>query len=120
MRFLMIYKPDSRDSESGAPPSPQEMAEMGKLISEMAAAGVLLAAEGCQPTSKGARVRLSQGRFTVTDGPFTEAKELIAGFAIVQAKSRAEAIAWGERFLKVAGDGESEIRELHEAPAFES
>jgi hypothetical protein len=91
---------------------------MGKLIEEMTKAGVLLATEGCQPSSKGARVRLSGGRITVTDGPFTETKELVAGFAMIQVKSKDEAIEWTRRFLKVAGDGESEIRQLHEASDF--
>jgi hypothetical protein len=94
------------------------MADMGKLIEEMVSSGVLLSTEGCQPSSKGARVRLSGGRFTVTDGPFTEAKELVGGFAILQAKSKEEAIELTKRFLSVAGDGESEIRQLHEASDF--
>jgi hypothetical protein len=89
---------------------------MGKLIEEMAKAGVLLATDGLQPSSKGARVRISGGKFTVTDGPFTEAKELIAGYAIVQVKSKEEAIEWAKRFLKVMGEGESEIRQMHDAP----
>jgi hypothetical protein len=94
------------------------MAAMGALIDEMAKAGVLLSTEGCLPSAKGARVRLGGGKFTVTDGPFTEAKELIGGFAIIQTTSKEEAIALTKRFLTVAGDGESEIRELYEAPAF--
>jgi hypothetical protein len=119
MRFMMIYKPaDTRDMEAGVPPTQDEMTNMGKFIGEMAKAGVLLAADGLQPSSKGVRVRLSGGKLTVTDGPFTETKELIAGFAIVQVKSKAEAIELAERFLKLAGDGESEIRQMHEAPAF--
>ncbi len=119
MRFMMIYKPaDTKDMEAGVPPSQEHMAEMGKFIEEMAKAGVLLATDGLQPSSKGARVRLSGGKLTVTDGPFTETKELIAGFAIVQAKSKAEAIELAKRFLKLAGDGESEIRQMHDAPAF--
>ncbi len=89
---------------------------MAKLIEEMAKAGVLLATDGLQPSSKGARVRISGGKFTVTDGPFTEAKELIAGYAIVQVKSKEEAIEWAKRFLKVMGEGESEIRQMHDAP----
>ncbi len=89
---------------------------MAKLIEEMAKAGVLLATDGLQPSSKGARVRISGGKFTVTDGPFTEAKELIAGHAIVQVKSKEEAIEWAKRFLKVMGEGESEIRQMHDAP----
>jgi hypothetical protein len=115
MRFLCLYKPAKQE---GAPPSQQEMAVMGQLIEEMVKEGVLLATEGCQPSAKGARVRLSGGKLTVTDGPFTETKELIGGFAIIQAKSKAEAIELTKRFLKVAGDGESEIRQLHEASDF--
>jgi hypothetical protein len=91
------------------------MADMGKLIEEMTKAGVLLATEGCQPSAKGARVRLTNGKITVTDGPFTESKELVAGFALIEANSMEEAIAWTGRFLHVAGDGETEIRVLHEA-----
>ena len=114
MRFLAIY----RSVEKALPPSAEHMAAMGKLIEKMAKAGVLLATEGCQPSSKGARVRISGGKFTVTDGPFTETKEVIGGFALLQVNSKDEAIAWTRRFLHVAGDGESEIRELYEAPAF--
>jgi hypothetical protein len=119
MRFMMIYKPaDTTDMEAGVPPTQDEIAKMGKFIEEMAKSGVLLATDGLQPSSKGARVRLSGGKLTVTDGPFTETKELIAGFAIVQVKSKAEAIELAERFLKLAGDGESEIRLMHDTPAF--
>jgi hypothetical protein len=96
------------------------MAAMGKLIEEMAEAGVLLATDGLQPSSKGARVRISGGTFTVTDGPFAETKELIAGYAIIQAQSKPEAIEWAKRFLEVVGEGESEIRLMHDAPAFEA
>jgi len=112
MRFLSIYKA----VETNAPPSPDEMAAMGKLIEDSTKAGVLLATEGCAPSSKGARVRLSNGRVTVTDGPFTESKELIAGFAILEAKSKEEAIEHAKNFLKVAGDGETEIRQLYDGP----
>jgi hypothetical protein len=115
VRFLCLYKPAR---EEGVPPTQQEMAEMGKLIEDMMKAGVLLSTEGCQPSSKGVRVRLSEGKFTVTDGPFTEAKELVGGFAIIQTKSKEEAIELTRRFLKVAGDGESEIRLLHEPSDF--
>jgi len=94
------------------------MAGMGKFIEEMAKAGVLLATDGLQPSSKGARVRVSGGKFTVTDGPFTETKELIAGYAIVQVKSKDEAIEQAKRFLKLMGEGESEVRQMHDAPAF--
>jgi hypothetical protein len=119
MRFMMIYKPaDTKDMEAGVPPTQDEMAKMGKFIEELAKSGVLLATDGLQPSSKGARVRLAKGKLTVTDGPFTETKEMIAGFAIVQVKSKAEAIELAERFLKLAGDGESEIRLMHDMPAF--
>jgi hypothetical protein len=119
MRFMMIYKPaDTTDMEAGVPPTQDEIAKMGKFIEEMAKSGVLLATDGLQPSSKGARVRLSGGKLTVTDGPFTETKELVAGFAIVQVKSKTEAIELAERFLKLAGDGESEIRLMHDTPAF--
>jgi hypothetical protein len=117
MRFMTLYKPGK---ESDAPPSQQEMAEMGQFIEEMAKAGVLIATDGLQPSSKGARVRISGGKFTVTDGPFTETKELVAGYAIIQAKSKEEAIELTKRFLKVVGEGESEIRLMHDTPAFDS
>jgi hypothetical protein len=115
MRFLCVYKSSTPE---GVPPSQQEMAEMGKLIDEMTKAGVLLSTEGCQPSSKGARVRRTDGKITVTDGPFTETKELIGGFALIQVKSKDEAIEWTKRFLEVAGDGESEVRLLHEESDF--
>jgi hypothetical protein len=115
MRFLCIYKPGK--PESDAPPSEQERAKMGKLIEDMSKAGVLLAAEGCRPTSHGVRVQIDGGKFAVTDGPFPETKELIAGFCMLQVKSKAEAIEWTKRFLSVVGEGQSEIRLLHEMPA---
>jgi hypothetical protein len=92
------------------------MAEMGKLIQEGMQAGWLLATEGCLPSALGARVRKADGKVTVSDGPFTEAKELVGGFAILQAKSKEEAIQLTKDFLKVAGDGECELRQLYEAP----
>jgi hypothetical protein len=94
------------------------MAAMGNLIEEMTDKGVLLSTEGCLPTAKGARVRRANGKITVTDGPFTEAKEVIGGFALFQVKSKAEAIEWTKRFLEVAGDGESEIRQIAEMDDF--
>src|SRR5262245_42589319 len=115
MRFLCLYKPAKKE---GTPPSPQEIGAMGQLIDEMTKAGVLLATEGCLPSAKGARVRLSDGSITVTDGPFTESKEIIGGFALIQAKSKEEAVEWTKRFLRVAGDGESEIRQVYEASDF--
>ena len=117
MRFMTLYKPGK---ESDAPPTQQEMADMGQLIEEMAREGVLLATDGLQPSSKGARVRISGGKFTVIDGPFTETKELIVGYAIIEAKSKEEAIELTKRFLKAVGEGESEIRLMHDVPAFDA
>jgi hypothetical protein len=114
MRFLTIYK----HAETGVPPTTEDMAKMGEFIEELTKTGVLLATEGCLPSSKGARVRLSNGKLTVTDGPFTESKEVIGGFALIQAKSKEDAIELTKRFLKVAGDGESEIRQIAEAEDF--
>ncbi len=115
MRFLCVYRPGT--PESDAPPSQEEMTAMGKLIDEMTRAGVLLAAEGCLSSSRGARVRIDGGKYTVTDGPFPETKELIAGLCLLQVKSKAEAVEWTKRFLSVVKVGESEIRLLHESPA---
>jgi hypothetical protein len=115
MRFLCVYR--SGKPETNTAPSQQEMAAMGKLIEDMSKAGVLLATEGCQPSSKGARVRIDSGKFTATDGPFPETKELIGGFCLLQVKSKEEAIEWVKRFLRVVGEGESEIRLLHDFPA---
>ncbi|HEY3456514.1 MAG TPA: YciI family protein [Bryobacteraceae bacterium] len=112
MRFLSIYK----TAERGIPPTQEEMERMGKLIEEGMKAGYLLAVEGCLPSANGARIRLSNGEITVTDGPFTESKEIVGGMAILQANSKAEAITHVKDFLKVAGDGECELRQLYEAP----
>jgi hypothetical protein len=90
------------------------MAEMGKLIEESMKSGVLLATEGCLPSALGARIRLSEGKFNVIDGPFTESKELVAGFALIQATSKEAAIEYVKNFLNVAGDGETEIRQVFE------
>jgi hypothetical protein len=114
MRFLCIYKPGKPE---GAPPTQHEMAAMGKLIEEAMKSGWLLSTEGCLPSAKGARVRLSDGKYTVTDGPFAETKDLVGGFAIIQANSKEEAIEHTKYFLQVAGGGETEIRQLYEAPA---
>jgi hypothetical protein len=114
MRYLCIYKPSKGE---GQPPTEEHMATMGKFIDEVSKAGVLLATEGCLPSSRGARVRQTAGKHTVTDGPFTETKEIIGGFALFQVKSKDEIIEWTKRFLRVAGDGEVEIRELYESPA---
>jgi hypothetical protein len=100
----------------GAVPTQKEMEEMGKLIQEGMKSGWLLATEGCLPSALGVRVKRSGEKYTVTDGPFTEAKEIVGGFALIQAKSKEEAIQLTKDFLKVAGDGESEVRQLYEAP----
>jgi len=111
MRFLSIYK----TAERSVPPSQEEMAKMGKLVEEGMKAGFLLAVEGCLPSALGARVRLSNGRLTVTDGPFTESKEVVGGLAILRASSKEEAIEIAKQFLGQAGDGECELRQLFEA-----
>jgi hypothetical protein len=90
------------------------MAAMGKLIEEATKEGWLLGTEGCLPSALGARVRRSGDRLSVTDGPFTEAKELVGGFAILKANSKAEAIELARKFLQVAGEGECELRQLYE------
>ena len=113
MRFMTLYKPGK---ESDAPPTQKEMEDMGRLIGEMAQAGVLIATDGLQPSSKGVRVTISDGKFTVVDGPFAETKELIAGYAIIEAKSKEHAIELTKHFLEVVGEGQSEIRLMHEGP----
>src|SRR5262249_29822218 len=117
MRVMGLLKAD-KHSEAGVPPSKELLEKMGKFMEEVTKAGVLLAADGLQPSSKGKRVRLSGGKVTVTDGPFTESKELIASYALLEVKSMAEAIEWTTRFLKVLGEGECEIRPLFEASDF--
>jgi hypothetical protein len=122
MRFMMMVKADA-GYEAGVPPSPQLIEAIGKLSEEMAKAGVLLEAGGLAPSSRGARLAVRGGKVSVTDGPFSEAKELIGGYAILRAGSREEAIALGRRFLdahaRVLGPScqtELEIRELYGPP----
>ncbi len=117
MRIMGLLKAD-KHSEAGAPPSPELMQKMGSFIEEITKAGVMIASDGLQPTSKGKRVRLSGGKVTVIDGPFTESKELIASYALFEVKSMAEAVDWTTRFLKVLGEGECEIRPLFEPQDF--
>jgi hypothetical protein len=118
MRFMILVKA-TIDSEAGVMPSQQLLAEMGKFNEELVKAGVLLAGEGLQPTSKGARVKFSGSKRTVTDGPFAETKELIAGFWIWQVKSKAEAIEWVKRCPNPhPGESEIEIRQIFEAEDF--
>jgi hypothetical protein len=111
MKFLSIYK----TAETGAPPTQEDMDKMGKLIEEGMKAGYLLGVEGCLPSATGARVRLSNGKVTVTDGPFAESKEIVGGFALLRANSKKEAIELVRQFLQVAGDGECELRQVFEA-----
>ena len=114
MRFLCIYKPAKAE---GCPPTPEMMETMGKFIQQSFKGGFLLSTEGCLPSVLGARVRSTGGSCTVTDGPFTESKEIVGGFALIQAKSKEDAIEFTRRFLQVAVDGETEIRQLYEQPA---
>jgi len=118
MRFMIIVKA-TKDSEAGVMPSEQLLTEMGKYNEELAKAGVLLAGEGLQPSSKGARVKFSGSKRTVTDGPFAETKELIAGFWLWQVKSKKEAIEWVKRCPNpMKGESEIEIRQVFEAEDF--
>jgi hypothetical protein len=118
MRFMVIVKA-TKESEAGVLPDQRLLAEMGKFNEEMAKAGVMLAGEGLQPSSKGARIRFSGSQRSVVDGPFAETKELIAGFWIIQVKSKAEAIEWMKRCPNPsAGESELEIRQVFEAEDF--
>ena len=118
MRFMILLK-SNEDTEAGILPSEELLAEMGKYNEEMVKAGVLLAGEGLQPSAKGARVKFSGGERTVTDGPFTEAKELIAGFWLIQVKSKEEAIEWVKRCPNpLESEAEIEIRPLFELSDF--
>src|SRR5476651_69725 len=112
MRFMIIVKA-TQDSEAGVMPSEELLAAMGAYNEELVKAGVMLAGEGLQPSSKGARVRFSGSKRTVVDGPFTETKELIAGFWLVQVKSKEEAIEWVKRCPNPhESDSEIEIRQV--------
>ena len=116
MRFMMQVRAD-KNSEAGVLPSKELVAAMGKFNEAMAKAGVLLAADGLQPSSKGARITFSGGKPTVTQGPFPEAKELICGFWMIQVKSREEAIDWAKR--APFGEGAVlEVRQVFEASDF--
>src|SRR5712691_6601653 len=116
MRFMMLVRAD-KNTEAGVLPSKELVAAMGQFNEEMVKAGVLLAADGLQPSSKGARIKFSRGKRTVTDGPFTETKELIAGFWMIQVKSKEAAIEWAKRVP--FADGEViEIRQVFEASDF--
>jgi len=114
----MVIVPANKDSEAGILPNPEQFAEMGKFNEEMAKAGILLAADGLQPSSKGARIKFSGTKRTVIDGPFTESKELVAGFWIIQTKSKEEAIEWIKRAPLFDGGVEIEIRQIFETSDF--
>src|SRR5437879_9875720 len=116
MRVMVIVKAN-KESESGVPPSKEILTEMGKFNEELVKAGVMLAGEGLHPSSKGKRVRFSGGKRTVMDGPFTEAKELVAGFWLWQVKSMDEAVEWLKR-APFDGGTEVEIRPVFEASDF--
>jgi hypothetical protein len=118
MRFMMIMKADNH-FECGQPPDPRLIAAVDQLTQEMSKAGVILFTGGLAPSSQGVRLVASGGKLGVVDGPFAETKELIAGFAIVQARSKEEAVEWGTRFMRMhqeilgpAWEGISEIRQV--------
>jgi hypothetical protein len=118
MRFMVIVKA-SPESEAGKMPSEKLLAEMGKFNEELVKAGVLLAGEGLHPSSKGVRIRFSGDKRTVIDGPFADTKELIAGFWLIQVKSKEEAIEWMKRCPNpMEGESELEIRQVFEADDF--
>lgn len=118
MRFMVMVKAD-RNSEAGVMPSEQLLADMGKYNEELVKAGVLLAGEGLHPSSKGARVRFSGSKRTVIDGPFPETEDLVAGFWLLQVKSKEEAIEWVKRCPNpMPGESEIEIRQVFEAEDF--
>jgi hypothetical protein len=118
MRFMILLKADAT-TEAGVLPTEERLAEMAKYNEELAEAGVLLAGEGLQPSSRGARVRFSGNARTVTDGPFTDARQLIAGFWIFETASRDEAIEWVKRCPNpLNGEAEIEIRQVYEAEDF--
>ena len=121
MRFMIIVKA-SRDSEAGKMPEEKMIASMAAYHEELVKDGILLDASGLQPSSKGWRIKYSGNKRTVSDGPFTESKELIAGYTLIQVKSRAEALEWTKRFPNPVGEGldaEIEVRQLFELEDFE-
>lgn len=118
MRILGMLKAD-KHSEAGAPPSMELMQRMGVFIDEVMKAGVLVASDGLTPSAQGKRVRLSGGKVTIIDGPFTESKELVASYALFEVKSMDDAIMWTNRFLEVLGEGECELRPIFDPTNFE-
>jgi hypothetical protein len=117
MRVLALLKADAA-SEAGIPPDPELVHRMGDFIEEVTNAGILLATDGLKPSSEGKRVRRSGGTVAVIDGPFTESKELVASYALMQFDSMDDAVHWTGRFLEVLGEGECELRPIYEAADF--
>ena len=117
MRFMIIRKAD-KNTEAGALPTTELLTAMMKYNEELVKAGVMLQGDGLQPSSKGARVTFKDGKPTVTDGPFTETKELIAGFSMIQVRSKEEALEWVKRWPVEDGDVEIEVRQVLEADDF--
>ena len=117
MRFVVLVKAN-KDSEAGVLPTREMFEAMGAFNERLAADGILLAGDGLRPTSKGTRLRFDGARTTITDGPFAETKELVAGFCIIQVTSRQEAIDWVKRWPPLDGDVELEIRQIFEAEDF--
>jgi hypothetical protein len=112
MKILALYTPEKSHA-----PTPDMMAKMNAFIAELTKAGKLIATEGRKADAPGMKIRMRKGQLSVTDGPFTEAKELIGGFALMNVDSREEIVTLTRRFLEIAGDGESEIIEMFEAPS---
>jgi hypothetical protein len=120
MRFMILVRA-TKDTEAGLVPEEKLIAEMAAYHEELARAGVLLDASGLQPSSKGFRIKYAGGKRTIVDGPFTETKELVAGYTLIQVKSREEAVEWARRFPAPLGEGadcEIEIRQLYELEDF--
>lgn len=119
MRYMLLLKSDE-NSEAGVPPDAKTLEAMGKFNQELIKAGVLLAGDGLKASSKGARVKLSRDKRTVVDGPFTETKKLVAGYWLLQVKSRDEAIEWAKRCPNpyIGGEGEIEVRQVYELADF--
>jgi hypothetical protein len=111
MRYISVYYGPVDHA-----PAPEKIAAVQKLVEDMTKAGVMLATGGCAPPSEGFRIRATGGKLSVTDGPFPETKELLGGYCMMQAKSRAEAVEWGKRFMAIMGEGYCETRLLQETP----
>jgi hypothetical protein len=116
MRFMLMFKSD-KPTDPGKSACKRELPEMGKLMQELTEAGVIVSTEGLLPSEFGARVKYGGGgKHTVVDGPFAEAKEIVAGFAVVDVTSKAQAVELAKRFLSIAGEGESDVLQVFEGP----